>query len=263
MRKKSRNQPSDGLSSRKTPASAPDEHGRSNELQRESRPDAYILPVSGQQYAAITELVFEDPIQNQDYIVDSGTDNGFLGEQERELLSKNTAVEGLPDEGAGERIKPKEDSVRAALEGEGLSKDVIDDMIAAVPREQFEAAASGLPTKLPEPGEISLYAEREDRSVDAVQFYESFWRPYELAGLLYQHMLRERDPKLIAGIRTLCHQRSLDPAQHLPPTKSAAIDAEIAATGLSEKDIHRYARHLARKAAKKASENSDERPEPN
>lgn len=158
------------------------------------------------------------------------------------------------------------DSIRRALQIVALPDDAVEAAVAAALSTAFESSTNEvmLPAQLPEkivrdeqtffelPGyePIPLYGEREDKNMDAIAFYERYWRPYEKAGLLTRADLKHFNESLISAIRYQCKRDKIDPDSVLPPTVSETVDAEIAATGLSHRDIRRYARHLDRRAAK-------------
>jgi len=142
-----------------------------------------------------------------------------------------------------------EKRIRQIFRAEGLSEKAADAALAAIANASFDS-------ELPKPGKIPLYTKRKDRSVDAITFYDTHWKKFADAGLLYRHMLRQRDLKLYEAIYSYCKNREIDPETVMPPTKSQSVDDEINASGITSKTIKRWARHIERKEAKNRANTS-------
>lgn len=108
-----------------------------------------------------------------------------------------------------------------------------------------------LPERAPE-----IYAERTDRSENAVDFLNRVWGPYIEAGVLYQDdFKRLGDAALVPAVRSYCHARNLCAHDHLPPPKKRRLEllaesapagsaaAEVAKARLRSRESMRRKRH--------------------
>jgi hypothetical protein len=105
--------------------------------------------------------------------------------------------------------------------------DLIVDLVLSVTAADFNRAAKlTLPPRAP-----GVWSRREDREEgeNVVQFLRRVWGRYMDAGILYQDDIKRLgDPKLMASVRTYCHQHGLDPASVLPPPQRVRLERALA-----------------------------------
>lgn len=110
---------------------------------------------------------------------------------------------------------------------------------------KFKIRAEQSPLQLPELGTMPTLDERKDKSQNPVEFYNEHWKKYADAGILYQFILTQHDPKIVNRIRSHCRRYKIDPVKILPPPKSVKITRESKRIGLEPEDLRKLASTLS------------------
>jgi hypothetical protein len=160
------------------------------------------------------------------------------------------------------RVNSREQILKI-LESDKSKEEIVDLLTALIePRKDnhayspnkldFGVAAKIDPGPLPE--NPVRYADRKAHpqyaNLNAVEFLRKVWGPWLDSGAAFQDEVNRRDDKLIQAVRNYCAYLKLNPAEVLPPPKSARLDNEVSGSPTARKLVESRRAAARRYAAK-------------